>query len=214
MRTKKIFLVFFITALILTVVLISIKAYYVAIALVAGTLLIGHREFWSLVTRRKLPPFDERVRENIGKSVRNGFIFFALASALLMLPFSTILISKPGTVHVLGGLLLAGGAVYLFSYLFYDRAEPGLKEKWLRMLRVFLLVAGVSLGSFIISVFLHNAIYGLFIQWFGAGFWVRSGMPDEPLFFFISVFIAPLGFAVGIIGSAVIFLKGLFSRTN
>jgi len=40
------------------------------------------------------------------------------------------------------------------------------------------------------------------------------GMPDEPVFFFISVFIAPLGFAVGIIVSLIIFLKGLFSRLS
>ena len=45
--------------------------------------------------------FDERVRENIVKSVRNGFIYFTLALAFLKLPFSTILISEPVTVHVL-----------------------------------------------------------------------------------------------------------------
>jgi len=212
MKTKKALLSVSITALVITIVLISIRAYYVAIALVAGVLLFGHREFWSLVTRRQLPPFDERVRENLGKSVRNGFIFFALALALLMLPFSTILISKPGTVHVLGGLLLSGGAVYLLSYLFYDQAEPKLNEKWLNMLRIFLVVAGISAGTFIISIFLHNAIYGLCIQWFGADFWNRVGMPDEPVFFFISIFIAPLGFVIGVIGSLVIFLKGLLTR--
>ena len=212
MRAKKFLLGIFITALLVTIVLVSVRAFYVAVALVAGLLLFGHREFWSLLTRKKLPPFDERVRENIDKSVRNGFLFFVLALAFLMLPFSTILVSEPSTVHVLGGLLLAGGSVYLLSYLFYERAEPRLNEKWLKMLRIFLLVTGVSAGAFIISVFLHNAIYGLFIQWFGAGFWDRAGMPDEPVFFFISVFIAPLGFVVGIIGSLVIFLKGVFSR--
>ena len=211
MRTKRFILGVFITALVVTVVLISIRAYYVAIALVAGILLFGHREFWSLVTRRQMPPFDERVRENIGKSVRNGFIYFTLALAFLMLPFSTILISEPVTVHVLGGLLLSGGAVYLLSYLFYDRAEPKLNKRWLKMLRIFLVVAGVSAGTFIISVFLHNAIYGLFIQWFGADFWDSIGMPDEPVFFFIAL-LSVVAFAVGIIGSLVIFLKGLFSR--
>ena len=89
------------TAFILAVILISLEAYYVAIALIAGTLIIGHRELWSLLRRHKMPPVDERVRDNLNKSVRNGFIFFALASALLMLPFSTILIKEPDTVHVL-----------------------------------------------------------------------------------------------------------------
>jgi len=212
MTARKLLLGIFITALLVTIVLVSIRAYYVAVALVAGVLLFGHREFWSLVTRRQMPPFDERVRENIAKSVRNGFVYFTLALAFMMLPFSTILISEPVTVHVLGGLLLSGGAVYLLSYLFYDRVKPRLGERGLRVLRIFLLVAGTSLAVGIISVFLHNAIYGLFIHWFGADFWERIGMPDEPVFFFIAVFVCPLALAVGIIGSLVIFLKGLFGR--
>ena len=210
MKTKRVFLGVFITALILTVILISMRTYYVVIALIAGTLIIGHREFWSLITRRKLPPIDERVRENTSKAIRNGFIFFAIASAFLMLPFSVTLIMNPDTVHVLGGLFLSGGTVYLLSYIYYDRVEPKLDERWLKMLKTFLLVAGISLGAFIISVFLHNAIYGLFIHWFGVDFWDRIGIADEPVFFSIAL-LSIVAFAVGIIGSLVIFLKGLFS---
>lgn len=213
MKTKKVFLAVSITALILTVVLISLKAYYVAIALVVGTLLIGHRELWSLLRRRKLPPIDERVRENTSKSVRNGFIFFAVATAFLMLPFSVRLIEAPDTVHVLGGLFISAGVVYLLSYLFYDRVGPGLSERGLKMLKIFLRVAGISLGAFIISVFLHNAIYGLFIHFFGTDFWDRVGLGDEPVFFFIAI-ISAFSFAVGLIGSLVIFIKGLFSKTS
>ena len=169
---------------------------------------------WSLLRRRKLPPLDERVRENAGKSIRNGFIFFLLASAFLMLPFTVKLIEAPDTVHVLGGLFISAGAVYLLSYLFYDRVEPKLGERGLKMLRIFLLVAGISLGAFIISVFLHNAIYGLFIHFFGADFWDRIGISEEPVFFIIAVFVCPLAFAVGLIGSLVLFIKGLFSKTR
>ena len=201
MKTKRIFLAVSITAVILTIILISLKAYYVTIALIAGTLIMGHRELWSLIRRRKLPPIDERVKENTSKSVRNGFIFFAIASAFLMLPFTVRLIETPDTVHVLGGLFLSGGMVYLLSYLFYDRAEPKLGERGLKMLKTFLLVAGVSLGTFIISVFLHNALSGLF------------GI-EEPVFFIIAVIISPLAFAVGVIGSLVIFIKGLFCRVS
>ena len=211
MKTKKVLLAISITALILAVIFISLEAYYVAIALVVGTLIIGYRELWSLIRRKRMPPVDERIRENLSKSVRNGFIFFAVASAFLMLPFSTILIEEPDTVHVLGGLFLAGGAAYLLSYLFYDRAEPRLSEKGLRMLRMFLLITSISLGTFIISVFLHNAIYGLFIHFFGADFWGRIGVGDEPVFFFLSL-LSVVAFAVGIIGSLVMFIKGLFSK--
>ena len=54
------------------------------------------------------------------------------------------------------------------------------------MIKTFRLIAGISLAAFIISVFLHNAISGLF------------GI-EEPVFFFIAVIIAPLAFAVGLI---------------
>ena len=213
MKTKKAFLAVSIAALIVIIILISLRAYYVTVALIVGTLIIGHREFWSLIRRRKLPPIDERVRENTGKSIRNGFIFFALATAFLMLPFSVRLVEGPDTVHVLGGLFVSAGTVYLLSYLFYDRVEPRLGERGLKMLKRFLLVAGISLGVFIISVFLHNAIYGLFIHFFGEDFWDRVGLGDEPVFFFIAI-ISAFSFAVGLIGGLVIFIKGLFSKTS
>jgi len=66
------------------------------------------------------------------------------------------------------------------------------------MMKVFLIVAGISLAVFILSAFLHNAISGLFDI-------------EEPVFFFIAVFIAPLAFAVGLVGSLVIFIRGLLS---
>ncbi len=200
MKTKRVLLAFSIIVVILVIILISLRAYYVTVALVVGALIMSYREIWSLIRKRKLPPIDERVRENTSKAIRNGFIFFAMASAFLMLPFTVFLTEAPSTVHVLGGLFLSGGAVYLLSYIFYDRVEPGLNERRLKMIKTFLLIAGISLAAFIISVFLHNAISGLF------------GL-EEPVFFTIAVFITPLAFAVGLIGSLVIFVKGLLSKT-
>ena len=213
MKRRRLLWSVFITALVVTIILISIRAYYVAIALVVGTLIIEHRELWSLIRKRRLPPIDERVRENTSKAIRNGFIFFAIASAFLMLPFSVKIIETPDVVHVLGGLFLSGGTVYLLSYLFYDRVEPGLNERSLRVLKTFLLVAGISFAAGIISVFLHNAIYGLFIHFFGADFWDRVGVADEPVFFFITL-LSVLTFAVGIIGILVMFIKGLFTKSS
>lgn len=196
----------------MALLLITLETYYVAVALVVGALVMGHREVWSLIRRRKMPVIDERVRENVSKSVRNGFIFLAAALAFLMLPFSVFLTETPDTVHLLGGLFLSGGIVYLLSYLFYDRVETGLGERGLKLLRRFLLVTGISLAAFIISVFLHNAIYGIFIHYFGEDFWSRTGLEDEPVFFFIAL-LSVVSFAVGLIGSLVIFIKGLFTRT-
>ena len=201
MRMKKLFWAVFIVALIMTIVLIFVEAYYVAAALIVGTLIMRHREIWSLIRKRKLPPVDERVRENTGKAIRNGFIFFAAATAVLLLPFSVILTRGPDTVHVLSGLFLSAGLVYLLSYLFYDRAGPKMGERRLRMLKIFLLIAGISLGTFIISVFLHNVLSGLW------------GI-EEPVFFCIAVFIAPPALVVGLIGSLVLFVMGLVSKPS
>ena len=212
MKKKRVLIAVAITALVVTIILISLKAYYVAIALIVGTLIMGHRELWSLIRRRKLPPVDERVRENVNKSIRNGFIFLVTALAFLMLPFSVRLTEAPDTVNVLSGLFVSAGMVYLLSYLFYDRVAPRLGVRGLRMLRIFMLIAGISLAVGIISVFLHNAIYGLFIYWFGEDFWERSGVGDEPVFFIMAL-LSVVAFAVGIIGSLVIFIKGLLSRS-
>ena len=198
-KTKRAFLAVSITTLIVAIILISLRAYYVVVALIVGALFLGHREFWSLIRRRKLPPIDERVQGNISKSVRNGFIFLVIALLFLMLPFSVRLTETPDVIDVLSGLFLSAGAVYLVSYLFYDWVKPKLDEGRLRMLRIFLLIAGISLGVFVISVFLHNAISALFDI-------------EEAVFFTIAVPIAPLAFAVGLIGSLVIFIKGLFSK--
>lgn len=201
MKTKRLFWVVSTAALIVMVILISLKAYYVAVALLAGTLIIRHRELWSLIKSRKLPPVDERVRENISKAIRNGFIFFAVATAFLMLPFSVIITEGPDTGHVLGGLFLSAGLVYLLSYLYYDQVEPKMEARRLKMLRTFLLITGISLGIFIVSVFLHNALSGLF------------GI-EEPVFFSIAVFVSPLALAVGIIGSLVLFITGLVGKSS
>lgn len=213
MKTRRAFLVVSITALVIAIILIWIRAYYVTIALIVGALLLGHRELWSLIRRRKLPPIDERVQGNISKSIRNGFIFLIIALIFLMLPFSIRLTEAPGTIYILSGLFLAAGATYLFSYLFYDRVKPKVDAGKLKMLRIFLLVTGMSLGVFIISVFLHNVIYGLGEVWFGEGFWERVGIGDEPVFFFIAL-LSVAGLAVGLVGSLVMFVKGLFGKVS
>jgi hypothetical protein len=201
MKTKRLFWGIFMAAVVVTVLLIALEQYYVAVALIIGTLIMRHRELWSLIKERKLPPIDERVRENTGKAIRNGFIFLAVAIAILLLPFSVILTEGPDTVDVLASLFLSAGLIYLLSYLFYDRAEPKMTERRLKVLKTFLLIAGISLGVAIISIFLHNFIYSIF------------GV-EEPVFFGISVFIAPLALAVGLIGSLVIFIVGLAGKSS
>jgi hypothetical protein len=78
-----------------------------------------------------------------------------------------------------------------------------LKQKVEGVLKKYLLLTGISAVGFFISIFLHNVIYGLFIYLFGSDFWTRIAVEDEPLFFMIAVFVCPVGFLVGAIGSVV-----------
>ena len=82
-----------------------------------------------------------------------------------------------------------------------------LKEKVEKKLKVFLILTGASSTGFLLSVVLHNFIYGLFIVLFGQDFWTRIGLADEPVFFIIAIFICPIVFLVGAIGSIVLFIK-------
>ena len=198
---KKFLWAVFILALLVVVVLIAAEQYYVAVTLLVGLVILGHREIWSLLRRRKLPPMDERVRENTGKAVRNGFIYFAAATALLILPFTEIITENVQTVHVLAGLFLSAGLVYLVSYLYYDRVEPKMDGKLLKLMKAFLIITGLSVGVFIVSVFLHNVISNLFDI-------------EEAVFFIIAVFISPAALAAGIIGSLMLFIIGLCRRSS
>jgi hypothetical protein len=116
-----------------------------------------------------------------------------------MMAFTLNKTADPDIVNVLGGLFFSAGVVYLLSYFYYDRVEPNLGERGLKMIKRFLLLAGISLGAFIISFFLHNFISGLL------------GV-EEPVFFIIAVIVSPLGLAVGLIGALVLFVKGLISK--
>ncbi len=191
----------FIAALVITLLLISLEQYYVAVSLVVGTVIMRHRELWSLVVRRRMPPVDERVRGNTNKAVRNGFVFLAGLTAFLMLPLGRIFTTDLDTQFVLAGMFLATGLVYLLSYVYYDRAAPKMSRWRLERLRWFLTLGGVSIGVFIIAVFLHNVISGL------SGF-------EEPVFFIVAVILAPLALAVSIIGSLVLFIMGLAARPS
>ena len=78
------------------------------------------------------------------------------------------------------------------------------KEKIEGILKKFLLLTGASSAGFIVSILLHNAIYGLFIHFFGADFW-NGG--DEPVFFIMAIVVCPIGFLVGAVGSIVLAIK-------
>ena len=72
--------------------------------------------------------------------------------------------------------------------------EPKSAERRLKKLKIFLLVAGISLAVAIVGVVMHNLLYGL-------------TEIEEPVFFTIAL-VALYAFAAATIGGLVVFLKG------
>ncbi len=103
-------------------------------------------------------------------------------------------------------MLTAGALIVVWIYLvwmvrkkkanlFHDQVEPKIAERRLKMLKAFLLVAGISFAVFIVGVILHGVL-GALLE-----------IEEEPVSFFIAIF-SLVPFAVGTIGGLVIFLKG------
>jgi hypothetical protein len=86
---------------------------------------------------------------------------------------------------------LLGIALIVFSVR--GSASGGLKK--------FFILTGASAVGVLVSVVLHNLIYGLFEYFAGAGFW-NGG--DEFFFFIVAVIVCPLGFLVGVVGTIVL----------
>ncbi len=129
-------------------------------------------------------------------------VFPVLAIAVLV-PIEEILrFEVPGgfaVILVLGAAFtLLGGALLFFA----------LREKASR----FLMLAGASAAGIVISILLHNFLYGLGIVWFGADFWDRIGLEDEIVFFLMATLVCPIGFLVGAVGSVIVAIRQ--SRTT
>ena len=129
-------------------------------------------------------------------------IFWALAGVFVTV---ASLIAIPAAREFLNGCLFITAGV-LFLLLGAALIVFTVREKVKGMLKKFLILTGASSAGVVISVLLHNAIYGLFIYFFGADFW-NGG--DEPVFFVMAVFICPIGFLAGSVGSIVLALKRL-----
>ena len=82
-----------------------------------------------------------------------------------------------------------------------------------RIQKIFFVLAGASAAGIPICAILHNLVYGLFIAWFGKGFWERH-VPggDEPVFFILALFVCPALFLIGTVGSIVLLIKGKITK--
>jgi hypothetical protein len=109
----------------------------------------------------------------------------------------------PGSLLL--GLALAFGLLGLVEVVLTVR----LKEA--RAKQVFFLLAGASATAIPICAILHNVVYGVFILWFGEGFWERHGA-DEPVFFLLAIVVCPALFLLGAVGSLVFLAKDFQER--
>jgi len=123
---------------------------------------------------------------------------FVLVALLVLIPTVRNLLKMDILLLATGASLLVLGTT-LIVYTVKDRTGG--------LLRAFLILTGASAAGITVSVLLHNAVYGIFIHWFGSDFWDRIGLTDEPFFFFLGLVVCPVAFIIGCIGSIVITLR-------
>jgi hypothetical protein len=146
-------------------------------------------------------------------NARSPVIVAAAAVFWVLVAFALVVVGSMTLGHVLPVVERS------FEYIFFPAAAIFLllgialiilaaKAPLTRALRVFLIMAGSAGAAFLLSVVLHNLVYGLLIWWFGEDFWGAQGGGDEAFFFIIAIFVCPLVFLVGTVGSIVMFILG------
>ncbi|MFC2024915.1 hypothetical protein ACFLTG_00665 [Chloroflexota bacterium] len=131
-------------------------------------------------------------------------IFWALVAIFVVIVCAFFI---PAIRELVMGLLFLIISGLVFLLLGVALIVLTMKEKVGGMSKKFLILTGASAAGFFISFLLHNAIYGLFIHFFGADFWDRIGLGDEPFFFILATIVCPIGFLVGAVGSIVLAIK-------
>jgi hypothetical protein len=120
-------------------------------------------------------------------------VFVVIVCFFFIEPFSNLLEGSELFLTPFAVFFLLGIALLVFT----------LREKIEGTLQKFFLLTGASSVGVLVFILLHNAIYALFIYFFGEGFWGITG-GDEPFFFILGLIVCPLGFLVGAIGSIVL----------
>jgi hypothetical protein len=201
MKNKKTFWVFSVTALVIAIIFIALKFYSVAAVIIIGALIAGHREIWSLIKYRKMPPNDERVHDNINKSIRNSFLAFIIVSLITLLFYVAEEFAQIDLEYYLIALILSVGLVYVVSYLFYDKVEANLGNRDIKALKILAVFEAASLIIFILNAMFSKIIFTIITD-------------DIFTLHKLMLYISPIVFSLGIIGSSVIFVKGLLVKAS
>ena len=196
MKIRWILIIYAAISILGIMMLLSRENVYVVLALVLGFLLLGHVELWSVVRYRRLPVIDERVRDNLTSAIRLTGGFFFIASIILILLLRFDVFENTPTGLIISGQLVVVGIVYLVGYHYYDRVLPNLGERATRWLKICLITAGLSLSTIALAIVLHNLVS----TWFGF---------EDAFFFILGLLVAPAVLAASLLGSLIIFIKGL-----
>jgi len=136
-------------------------------------------------------------------------IFFGLLVGVFLLWLSSLFVPAIREIFKGTSFVFLLVSIFIFGFLllvFTLKLQPrGLLKKFL------VLISASSLGM-VGGGILHNLLYALCIYFFGANFWEKVGLGDEPVFFFIAVVISPLAFLVGLIGTLVILIKNRLKK--
>ncbi len=124
------------------------------------------------------------------------FVFILIVS-YFVIPFEhTIKRTLFPYLAILGFIFFSLGGLLIYCTI---------KSKIKGKLKLFLILTGITPIVALISVLLHNLVYGLMIYLFGQDFWGETG--DEAFFFIIALLVCPIVFLVGVIGSIIMFKK-------
>ena len=146
---------------------------------------------------------NDKIVKTAGRKLLEKIYFYQMLLFIVILGYFVIV-----PMHVKRGLLipfLILSAVFCLLGVFLLIVTY--KQKIKGLLKLFLLFVGYASSGFLVSVVLHNVVYGVLIKLFGDDFWTRNNIPDEPVFFIIALFVCPIVFLVGAIGSGILICK-------
>jgi len=95
----------------------------------------------------------------------------------------------------------------IFSLLGMMLVFLTIKGEMRKILKRFLILTGASAAGFFLSILLHNIFYALAVATVQISILNYLMKILHVGFFFISIFVCPLGFLTGMIGSIILFFK-------
>ena len=126
---------------------------------------------------------------------------FATLLSSMLVPFLRALV-RPAFLPLMGVSSILGLALSVLSI----RTKPP------QMLRRFLILTGTSSAGFAISGVLHNAFYGLAELASGWPVLKQAAGGLEVVFFVVAIFVCPVCFIVGVLGSITVLVRSKYKR--